>query len=197
MGFNFWGEQFPPDRQWPTHTQGPWNIGLFVRLLNRFHALHEVRVERLHVGRADTCIGRKWHGGIQAAATLANPMAHSLVEVIKAVAANSAGVRGDVGRIHRADWRLHAKSAGEGFATLGGMTGDAVTGTRQVFSLFDLGIGGLCSPCREVRAKHQRRDKYFFHHVSLLMPGPAGRGSSGTVRESPVPTSTSGLRQGR
>jgi hypothetical protein len=51
--------------------------------------------------------------------------------------ADAGFVRGDVGRVDRADRRFHRQAAGERLAALGGVAGHTVTGAGEVFALFD------------------------------------------------------------
>ena len=101
------GKHPAPRRQRPTHAQRPRNVAVLVLLGDRFHALHEVRIQRLHVAFTDAGVRRIGHRWVKRTAALGDAMAHGLVEVREAVGAQAGLVRGDVGGIDHADGGFH------------------------------------------------------------------------------------------
>ena len=171
------GKHPAPRRQRPTHAQGPGNVTGPVFLGDRFHALHEVRIQRLHVAFTDAGVRRIGHRWVKRTAALGDAMAHGLVEVREAVGAQAGLVRGDVGGIDHADGGLHRQAAGERLAALGSVAGDAVAGAGQVFALLDqVGVGGAHRAVAEQRkGRREGGDNTCFHgHRSLCLNQWAG-----------------------
>lgn len=137
-----------PECQRPAHRQRPRDVAGLVGLLHRLHAMHEVGVEGAHVRFADSRVGRVGHRRVERVAGPGHAVAHGTVEVLEAVVADAGlAVRGDVGRVHRADRRFHRQAPGERLAVPGGVAGHAIAGAGQVFTLPDQGrvrrCGGL------------------------------------------------------
>ena len=137
-----------PECQRPAHRQRPRDVAGLVGLLHRLHAMHEVGVEGAHVRFADSRVGRVGHRRVERVAGPGHAVAHGTVEVLEAVVADAGlAVRGDVGRVHRADRRFHRQAPGERLAVPGGVAGHAIAGAGQVFALPDQGrvrrCGGL------------------------------------------------------
>nr|GEU28151.1 hypothetical protein [Tanacetum cinerariifolium] len=129
-----------PDRQREAHRQRPHDVRLAARRRVRLDAVHEVRVQRLHVGLAQARVRRIRHGRIHGVTGLGDAGAHQLVEVGKAPVADPRLFIGrDVGRIDLADRRRHAEAAGKRLAVGNAMAGKAVAGAGQVLLADGLG----------------------------------------------------------
>jgi mono/diheme cytochrome c family protein len=134
------GEHAIPQRDGPAHIQRPGNITGDIRLVGRFYALHEKRVQRFYVVIAEFHVGRVGHGRIQPAAARCYAMAHRTVEVGQAVGADTRGfVRRDVGGVDRPQRRGHFQAPGERCLARQTVAGHAVAETGNILATADQG----------------------------------------------------------
>ena len=90
-----------------------------VGLLDRRHAMHEIRIKRLDVVRLDVRIRGIGHGRVQRMAVPGDAATQRAVEVFVAVVADARVLVGrDVGGIDDAQRRIDAQAAGVGLAAL-------------------------------------------------------------------------------
>ena len=129
------GEHAAPDGDGPAHGQRPGDVVVWHLGADGLDLLHEVGVEVLHVLRADLRVRRVGHGGVEAAFALVLAVAHGLVKLFKAVAANACGlVRRDVAGVHGANGRAQWQAACKRLAAGCGVAGHAVAHAGQVFA---------------------------------------------------------------
>ena len=137
------GEHAAPQGQRPAHGQRPGDAVFRHLGADGFNLLHEVGVHVLHVLLTDLRVRRVGHGGVEAAFALVFAVAHGLVKVLKAVAADARGFVGrDVAGVDGANGRAHGQAARKGLAAGGGVAGHAVAHAGQVFAAYDWVFGG-------------------------------------------------------
>ncbi|MNE54336.1 hypothetical protein D3C80_1491100 [compost metagenome] len=128
-----------PARHGDTHVERERQGGFHIRLLNRFHPLLEIDIQRVHVGIAHMAVRGVRHGRIQIGTVRTNPFTYRADELRFGVIADTRLLRWrDVSGINRAHRRVNFITPGKRFAAFrGGMTSLTVSGGRHFLTLTD------------------------------------------------------------
>jgi len=166
-------EDHVPERQRPAHVERERDIGRAIGLVDRRHALHEIRVERSDVVIAHLRVGRIGHGRIEIVAILRYAAAQRFVEIrLRPFADARPRVRRDVGRVDLPHRRGHREAAGERLALGCRVASDTIAGRRKILAARDeraIGRSRQCKkgPCQRDgdEARHQCPDLHVGRHV--------------------------------
>ncbi len=167
-----------PKFQAETQAERPLQLVRPVWPAYRRNAMHQVRIQRLHVASADLRERRIGHRRVEIAAVRRDACTHGAIELREGVAADSGfDVGRDVGGVNHAERRVHSQSARQRFAVGRGVACDAIAEARNVFPTPDLRIrrlarrGGVRLMDRESRQEHARTGRKVESDSHVLDPG--------------------------
>jgi hypothetical protein len=130
-------EQYPPRQHAEADVEGKAQLVLAVLLPDRTDAA-EKGPQRLEIVLADPREGVERHGRIEILAVSSYAGVNGLLELVKRPRPDAGVAIGrDVGRIHRAERRVHLQPAGIRLAGLGGVAGHAVGGLGEIAAARD------------------------------------------------------------
>jgi hypothetical protein len=155
-----------PEAQTEAQIERKAQIGLRAGFGDRLQA-HQVGVDGVGVFAFEQVIGGVGHRRIEIAAIATLTFGHRSVEIISAVIADAMlFVRGDIGAVDGAEWRLQRQAASVLGAAFNAMARHAIGGTRQVLTAFDQLLVGRKGRERQQGCQH----KCAHVHPSLTRP---------------------------
>jgi len=170
-------EQHPPHQHAVPDAEGKSELVLPVLLLDG-RKTADVGPQRLEIVLADLGEGVERHGGIKEAAVGPNSGVEGLLEFIERPCPYPGfTIRGDVGRVHHAERRVHPQSAGIGLVTRRRMAGHTIGGTGEIAATRDhVGIGGLlCRGLARINRGQSKSGEQAGEQMSDIHSGSARR----------------------